>query len=216
MNVLVHQMGKVGATTVMEAIRSIGWEADRSGSWNIHTIDKSRYDRIISMVRDPIGRNISQLFSEWEEHLGYFPEKYDPSQFEIFKTQFPHEWPLEWFDKWMWTEFNIDVFREPFNKKRHWQIYDDKLLIIRTENLSQVIRDALTEFLGLPWDIVMDTRHRNLGETSRGEAHGEAYAEFKRNAKFDAAFLDKMYNSKYARHFYTDNEIQSFKERWSL
>lgn len=209
-------MGKVGSSTVIASLKSVYKHGDRSGSWNVNDLDMSRYSKIISMVRDPIRRNISQLFTEWQEPLGYFPEQYDDSMMRIFKEQFDHDWPLRWFDDWLFPHFGIDVYREPFDKEKAWQIYDDKLLVMRTEDLSWILKDALIDFLNLSPKArkKMDVTHRNIGEISRGEAHGRAYAEFKRNAKFDEQFLNRIYKSKYVQHFYTETEIEWFREMW--
>jgi len=222
MNILIYQMGKVGSSSVIWSLKSIGMDADRAGSWNIHDIElkslqksKDYYDKIITMVRDPIRRNIAQLFTSWEEHLGYFPEEYDSSMVETFKNEFPHDAPLQWFDQWMLTEFGIDVYREPFPKEVGWKIYDDRLLVIRTEDMTSVIRKALRTFIHIHKLMVINVQHRNQGEVSRGEFHGQAYMYFKRYARFSESFLDHMYESKYVQHFYTEGEIAGFRTRWA-
>ena len=44
--------------------------------------------------------------------------------------------------------------------------------------------------------------------------YSEMYKRFKRNFKPTEEYLNIMYDSKYIKHFYTDKEIESFKNKW--
>ena len=59
---LVYTMEKVGSSTAMRAIQSAGIVAGRGTIYNIHELDLSEYDCYVTMVRDPMARNISQFF----------------------------------------------------------------------------------------------------------------------------------------------------------
>lgn len=51
---------------------------------------------------------------------------------------------------------------------------------------------------------------------SSQKPYAQAYKALKQNIRFDDDFLDMMYNSKYAQHFYTAEELEQFRARWGV
>lgn len=190
MNVLVYTVGKVGSTTVMRALQSGGHVAGRAYPANIRTLDLSFYGAFVTMVRDPIARNIAQMFeTEMEEGIDSIA-------------------PLVFFDDWLYPILGVDVYFTKFPKTKGWKIYDDKLLVIKTEKLSDALAEALTALCGEA-DYQVD--HRAMGAVK----FGPGYTEYLENASFDPEFLDQMYESKYMKHFYLAKEVAAFRKRWS-
>lgn len=190
MNVLVYTMGKVGSTTVMRALQSAGHVAGRGYAGNIRSLDLAFYDAFVTMARDPVARNIAQMFeTEMQEGVD------SPT-------------PFTWFDDWLYSVLGIDVYGSKFPKSKGWKIYDDRLLVIKTEKLSAALADGLTELCGAAEYVI---EHRAMGE----EKFGPEYAKYLEREKFDPEFLDQMYETKYMKHFYLVKEIQAFKRRWS-
>ncbi|MCV5836652.1 putative capsular polysaccharide synthesis family protein, partial [Escherichia coli] len=83
-----------------------------------HMLKRNQDVRIISLVREPIGRNISMFFQSLPFWMA---EKYlnDDSAIrserpqllqEAFEEHMNHHYPLEWFDNEIKTLTGIDVF----------------------------------------------------------------------------------------------------------
>ena len=107
--------------------------------------------------------------------------------------------------------FGIDVFACPFDRENGYGIYErdgHRLLILQFEKLQQ-LAGAIRDFLGLP---EFELARENVGES---KAYGPVYKRFLERVRFDGAFLDQMYNNRFARHFYTDEDIEAFRRRWS-
>ena len=49
---------------------------------------------------------------------------------------------------------------------------------------------------------------------SANKAYARAYEEFTSRIRFDESFLETMYGSRFARHFYSDAERDAFRSRW--
>jgi hypothetical protein len=50
---------------------------------------------------------------------------------------------------------------------------------------------------------------------SADEPYAEAWSHFIDRIRIPDAYLDVMYGSRLARHFYTASEIEAFRARWS-
>ena len=188
MKVLVFTMEKVGSTTIMRALESGGHTAGRAYAGNMDQIDWPSYERVVTAVRDPIARNISQHF-----------EVGDPID---------NDWPLTWVEKYLEPRTGCDVYSTKFPTFKGWKVCQGYLLIIKTELLSKGLKDGLTMLCG-EGDYRID--HRAKGE----DKFGGEYEAFVENAAFDKEFLDRMYGSKYARHFYSPKQIAALRKKWS-
>lgn len=194
MRLAVYTMGKVGSTTLMRAVQSAGHVVDRVYAGNEEMMDWRLFDRVITAVRDPVARNISQHF-----------ETGDPINCGPI---FANEVPLTWVSEYLEPRTGIDVYGTKFPTVKGWKIYQGYLLIVKTEMLSKALGPALTMLCG-EGDYVIE--HRARGETK----FGEEYKVFVKDAKFDEEFLDRMYESKYARHFYSPKQIKALRKKWS-
>jgi hypothetical protein len=183
-------MGKVGSTTLMRAVQSAGHVVDRVYAGNEEMMDWRLFDRVITAVRDPVARNISQHF----ETDG--------------KEPIDNDWPLRWISEYLEPRTGIDVYKGKFPTVKGWKIYQGYLLIVKTELMSEVLGDALTLFCG---EANYEIDHRASGRFKFG---GE-YEAFVENSVFDKELLDQMYGSKYARHFYSPKQIAALRKKWS-
>jgi len=176
---------------------------------------------VISLVRDPISKNISQFFQNIEvsyPEFGY-PEKVKTlSQEELiaevidfFIKNFIHDDPLVWFDVELKQFTNIDVFEETFPHEKGYKIYENELfriLLIRLENLNSCTSEAMDSFLGFK-NFTLQSEN-----VSNEKDYAELYQKVKRKIRLPDTYIDKMYSSKMARHFYTASEIEGFKKKW--
>lgn len=190
MKVMVFTMEKVGSTTLMHSLISRGHIPDRGYIRNMDGFDWPSYDRVVTAVRDPVARNIS-----WHYEMGGM----EPINNDL---------PLKWCDAYLEPRTGIDVYATKFPTVKGWKIYQGYLLVIKTELMSKALGDALTMLCG---EGDYQVEHRAEGEFKFG---GE-YKAFVENAKFNKKSLDRIYGSKYAKHFYSPKQIEALKKKWS-
>jgi hypothetical protein len=171
--------------------------------------------KIICLTREPIGRNISAFFENFELETG---KKYEKSNFtlqelmDIFINFFPHSIPINWFDRHFKPFLGIDIYEHPFPKEQGYlRINKDNvdLLILKLETSDSVKEKAIAEFLGLKEFKLVRT---NVGEDKN---YAEKYKEFKQNIKLPLSYVEEMCSSKYFNHFYTEEEIKKVYSRWT-
>ena len=183
--------------------------------------------KVITLLRDPVARNISTFFqnttiSKLENGL-FRAESYwydftiDFSLPDIGKLincyfkYFHHEVPLKFFDDEIKATFDIDVFSHPFNKDLGYTILQNKtakLLLIRLESLNNCATSALHNFMGIE-----DFKITKSNITIKKD-YSNIYNLFKDTIEFPKSYLDTMYQSKFTRHFYTDEEISNLYGKW--
>lgn len=175
--------------------------------------------KIISLVRDPIARNIGSFFQVLEEHIQDWREKEARGELEIYEVQEAflnavgiHSGPEYWFDKQMLAVFGIDVFSEPFPHEIGYKIYNHgsriSVLVIRLEDLNRVGKLAIKEFLGLD---NFELFNINIGEE---KGYANLYLEFKKHA-LPEQYIYEMYSGRYAKTFYSQEEVEQFYLKWS-
>lgn len=181
----------------------------------------SQHFNLITLVREPIARNIARFFHNLAEFIPDWHERYKAGKLNadelqkfflsISRSQYD---PSEWFQIQMKSvpAFGIDVFAEPFSKERGYKIYPGtsraRLLLIRMENLNDCSKDAMNEFLGIKNFTIHNT---NVAEE---KDYAALYRAFK-NQPLPVEYVQKIYSTKVARHFYMDMELLSFAKRWT-
>jgi len=189
MKVLVFTMEKVGSTSLMRAIKSGGHTVDRAYVGNMD-FDFHSYERIVTAVRDPIARNLSWHYeSNGEGGPG-------------------DRFPLEWIDKYLEPKTGVNVYGTSFPTVKGWKVYSGYLLIVKTELMSKVLKEALTYFCG---EADYQVEHQAKG----GFKFGGEYDDFIKGSAFHKKLLDRMYESKYAKHFYSPKQIEALRRKWS-
>jgi hypothetical protein len=167
---------------------------------------------VITLARDPVARNVSAFF-QGAQRSGWLREGSTVEELrDLFYDSFTaHDVPLEWFDRELRTAFAVDVYESPFDSAAGFSVYESELarvLLLRVEDLRTVGPRALGEFFDLP---ELPLRDKNVGE----EKHtGDLYRRFLSDACLDVGYLDRMYGSRYATHFYTADELSAFRRRW--
>ncbi len=188
-------------------------------------IAENKNDRwkVITLVRDPIARNISSFFQSFDI---YFPDDakrfYDENAdlaglsselIDMFLNKFErHEVPLGWYDIHMKPVFNIDVYESEFNKSEKYQILRNKnteLLILRLEDIDVTATEAIEAFLGINDFSIINAN------ISSDKGYANAYSKFKHLLKLPQEYIDRMYSSRYVNHFYTDEEVECFRSKWT-
>lgn len=186
--------------------------------------------QVITLTREPIGRNIATFFEnlevtplEPERRYSIQSDYYDfeivldagnmDRLTELFFAKLNHDTPLTFFDQELKGMFGIDVFASEFPTSRGYKIYRDEradVLLIRLEDLNECARDAFGEFLGITDFALINT---NVGSDKE---YASLYKRFRDSIVLPQAYVDRMYTSKYARHFYSEQEIATFRARWRI
>ena len=186
--------------------------------------------KIVTLTREPIGRNISAFFENLEvtplDADGRFHVRSDYYGFDValdednidvltrfFFDKLYHDRPLVFFDEELKAVFGVDVFASQFPVSRGYQIYEGEradVLLLRLESLNQCARDAFSEFLGIEEFTLVNT---NVGSE---KAYSSLYRRSRERIALPQAYIDRMYESKYTRHFYSDEEIAGFRAKWRV
>jgi hypothetical protein len=238
--VFVYQPGKVGSSTVNATIlqhldpervvhlhflskdfkkRAQGKAAYK---WHMEQIDKAEKLRqenpgkaikIISLVRDPVSRNISDFFQNPQNYLecGQSIESADVDELvQIYKRKNSYKYILNWFDNEFARYTGIDVYSHPFAQQHGFSRFNENnydVLIIRVEDLDGVFDVALGEFLGID---VAGLKEENRKDIESGSV---LYRQFRNRIEFPRRELEEVYSSRYSKHFYED-EREKLIRKW--
>jgi hypothetical protein len=169
--------------------------------------------KVITMVREPMGREVSDIFENWKGllHVNSISEL-SFTDLEKYLDQHDHEYVLNWFDTEFKAYLHFDIYAEPFDKENGYSIYKTPkadILCIRTEKMNECLVKAMKEFAGV--DLVLSAS-ANTSETKEGK---ELYTELNKNYKASKQKLQTLYTSKLVSHFYTKEEIDKFIKKWS-
>lgn len=173
--------------------------------------------KVITLVREPIGRNMSEFFQVIDYELPNFVTRYNGGELtmdetvQTFLDRFDHDYALHWFDRELNPVLGIDVFAEPFPKAQGYQIYQGPfadLLLLKLEQMDECAGIAFAEFLGLDNFALVKT---NVAEEKE---YAAAYDEFKQRIALSPAYLQRMYGSRFVQHFYSDAEIDALCAKW--
>mgnify|MGYP000595620150 FL=1 len=124
-------------------------------------------EKIFTLTREPLARNISSFFENLKIFFGYDIDKNlrikdEDTVVDELITLFCDEFiinntvnfldadPLTWFDIELKEVFNLDVFNSEFPKEKGYKIYSNEVasvLLIRLEDLNECFSEASEIFL---------------------------------------------------------------------
>ena len=142
-------------------------------------LDKGKKEwKVVTLVREPVSRNISLFFQVLDSGLGYKYEeklkymKIDDIVEELqklfleensgFEKYNGHEAPLHWFETEIEPTLNIDVFSIEFPHSQGYELYQSDLadlLLIRLENLNECAGEAFKKFLDIDDFTLVTVEH---------------------------------------------------------
>lgn len=174
---------------------------------------------VINLVREPVAMKVSALFQvlheyipDWERRLKMGELSMEDLDNILYNKQELGTRGLEaWYDNQIKALWGIDVFKDPFPQENGYQVYRGEsinLIIFRLEDLNRVAGKAFEEFLGFKDFKIISV---NVGEE---KAYADLYQKFKQRP-LPASYVDEVYNSRFARHFYSKEEIKQFRQRWT-
>jgi Putative capsular polysaccharide synthesis protein len=180
--------------------------------------------KVISLVREPIARDVSALIQMVDMLRPDLVQGGTPdvraivravrSQFLGFSER--RSYTCRWFDDELRAVFGIDVFGAAFDPGPGWmRLKQDHvdLLVLRLESLDETIGPATAEFLGAPIQLV---RHSSRSDAKLQAAYRKPwYDGIVSGVRLPRALCQRIYESRYSRHFYSADERGQFTERWA-
>lgn len=162
--------------------------------------------RIITLVREPLNQIISQIFQQLNLHNIESLKKMTPDN-----RQIDYDYPATWCNNELQAFSGIDILKEPFDPGKGYALYHKgrfSVLVIRFEDINRVFPEAMNGYSGVD--------HWILGEKNKAEnkQYANAYKAFKHELEIDSAVLEKVYSSSFVKHFYTEEEINRFRQQW--
>jgi len=222
----IFTMGKVGSVSLFESLKDIypgtvvhlhefthnplerkSWLQKRL--YKYITVEKKPL-YIISAVREPFAREISQLFETYGNELNTISPSMERIR-EFFFLKAKPENTLNYFDNYIERYFKIDVFNTPFPFEKGYATFQqngNRLLILRSETSDDQKAAAICQFLSIP---PFTFKNSNIGEQKK---YAKIYREFKQQVKFPLEYIEKVCSSKYFKHFYPEKTLEVIKKRW--
>lgn len=239
--ILIYQLGKVGSSSLYKTLVDIstGFEVIQlhflSEKFQNRAFNQERYEwhlgqikavenyrdqhpdrkvKVISLVREPVGRNISDLFQNPKYYLDEGQSLQNISVNDLidkFKKNNSFDYTLNWFDNEFKEYTGIDVYDYPFDKEKGYSIFSAnnfEILILQMEALNRVYKTVLSDFLGV------SVAQLNLANQSAKKSSGYLASQLKEKITFSQQSLTSVYSSRYVKHFYSEEDINSFTRKW--
>jgi len=200
--------------------------------------------KLVSATRDPLARNVSAFFQNLETY-GFGKREIDAANgivaalvsryprlsaflrslgisrlvdpvndmVAMFMRNFPHSEPAYWFDAEIRDVIGIDLLAEPFDPEVGYATYAigaSSVLVLQVELPDARKEAVLRDFLQTP---SLRLEQSNVGSQ---KGYAKAYRRFRAGIEFATEFLDEIYGSRYARHFYSAQQLEGFRARWRV
>jgi hypothetical protein len=226
--VLIYQFGKVGSSSILDSLlpqwpglvihaHTLQRRDDEPAEITVaRDILQRANERIfvITTVREPIARNISAFFQNFERETGISEKQAHTISIQeliaVFLKKYPHNTPLRWFDENFKNFTGIDVFEHDFPKLgiriiRHQNI---DLLLMLSEVPDWLKELAIKQLLSLDQFRLKTT---NVGDNKR---YAETYRQFLQAFTAPDWYMQQMYGSRFFLHFYAPHE-DALKALWT-
>ena len=170
--------------------------------------------RIVSLVRDPVARNISFYFETldvlWQTERAHERVSLERLLAE-FHERFRHERGIDWFDNEFKPVLGIDVYEHPFPHDKGYLRIDSgpyEVLLMRHDLSDRLKEKCLAELLRVP---AVTLTPKNIGMQ---KDYSDVYHEFLNRIELSEDYVYGLLDSKYARHFYSPEELARFRAKW--
>lgn len=218
--ILIYQPGKVGSKSIRDALEDRGKYTLHVHSFNIcgyrgediRRILQKNHAKIITMVREPVARSISDL---WENILNFKRCSDVKADFDTIEKQEFYNWAnyeFEWFDKELKSILGIDIYEYEFDPNQGYTIIEEdglSILVLKTEKLNQ-LQEVIGQFVG---DSEFKLKNR-VNDGSKKQ-YRYAYNKYKEQFKIAREVIDGWYdNNKKVDHFYSMEEKKYYLQKW--
>lgn len=244
--ILIYQMGKVGSSALKRSIpgalhihnivrkkpedyispvrakfeyRGIKKWKRWLKLWRLHLkIRSSKQVKIITLVREPVGRDISMFFQALPFWLAeaYIVDGLSKQEgAEVLRSAFyrrvNHAYALNWFDVELKVLTGIDVFSTEFDPEKGFMHYKNKqfqVLLVRHDKLEcPAVLRQLSDFVGSSVTL-------GSANSSAIKWYAPIRSIFLDSLALDEQYLERMLSSKLTRHFFTKDEIEDLKVKY--
>ncbi len=183
---------------------------------------KKRRLKVITLVRDPIARAVSDLFENanlFSDNLmdaeGRYQENAIKQYLEDLFADFEErtDYTATWFDREIHKVLKINVYTNSFDHQTGFAyIRKDnvELLILKMELLSSTFGPAMRLFLNTTENVPL--LNTNVGNS---KSYASQYQQMKQSLIIPEDTCRKIYATRYTRHFYNEAAVQAFVEKWS-
>lgn len=219
----IHVISAAGIRAFAEGMRQRGLtraKPDMNGFEDLgHAVNKEiikprHRARIVSLVRDPVARNISFYFHNldalWKTERAH--EHVDIERLLVgFHEKFGHERWINWFDNEFKPVLGIDVYDYPFPRDQGFLRIDSgpyEVLLMRHDLDDRLKEKCLAELIGVP---EVSLTPKNVGTE---KPYSSTYTEFLKRIELPEDYVELMLGSKYARHFYSAEELARLRAKW--
>jgi len=183
--------------------------------YEYHKMLKSRKKvKIITLMRDPIDRSFSELFTLIGA-FGFNTVMFPGSSFVDSCTEYVKECiqrQLAWFDNEIKSLFDIDIFTYPFDKEKGFSIIKKdniEVLVLKLEKLNN-LETVIGSFVDAP-DIKL-----NIANEGANKIYKYLYNNIKKVVKIKKELFESVYNeNSKVDHFYSDDEKIIFENKWN-
>lgn len=227
---------KTGSSTICESL-PFEYPIKRTHTTNWMLLEdkincKKYVRKMIIGVREAIATNVSHIFQLKEHYCvaqaakrlinpqdvleSYIidsilnPKKREEKNYG-FENEAGHPLLIQsWFEDEIETRLGINIFDYPFDKKCGYQIIkinNCEILLYRLESL-----DCLEEVFGKFLDIKGFKFIRE--NEAKYKWYNKSYQSFLANMTIPQEYINISYNSRYMKHFYTEEEILGFRRKW--
>ncbi len=169
--------------------------------------------RVISLVREPISRNVSSFFENFERYTGVAPKQ---SAFsveelkELFLEKFDANGAAKWYEEFLVKGLGVEPLGAPVQAPGVQQITHQnvRLLFCKTELTDSEKELAVKDFLGLQKFLLAK---ENVGAK---KDYAFIYQEFKQHVRFSPEYVEPLLNDAYCQHFYSNEERDEMRAKW--
>lgn len=181
---------------------------------NSQILKKKRPYKIITLVRNPIDRNLSAFFEAFEYYIGTTAEKYQGSMAELeqkFYELLPHTYATDWFQDYFYQQTGVNIYDFGYDKAKKYQL-------ISAQNIEILVMDVALDD-SIKEKLVVDFTHRQLVSIDRknvreSTAAADLYKEFKSSIRFGKNYLSGLLETQYFNHFFDEDSKLKTLQKW--
>jgi len=173
-----------------------------------------RKAQIITLVREPLSRNISAFFQNLQIYIDSDKKDTDyqlKKLIDIFLKEYSHDIPLQWFNFEFKKATGINIYNYPFPKhKGYMRIKENniELLLMKLEIPDTLKERVIADFMHIDNFRLIS---KNIG---KDKTYSKTYQQFKKTVRLPSTYIHEMLSSQYARHFYSEKDISALWVRW--
>jgi hypothetical protein len=189
------------------------WEAQWLGE---HLPSEQHPWLLVTSVRDPIARIVSRFFQQKSRFGELEPQPTAASLIAELAQAFQQEQRRFGSVGWDWFEFDLrpilgqSVYDTPFDPARGYGTVAGehiRALLLRGESLDKA-PEALEQHFGRKVDLASE----NVGTD---KDYGPLYRAVLDGFRPPPDYVEKVYDTRQARHFYADEELEGFRRHWT-